>query len=110
MQNLLNRRDESSKGTCDVHEVARYLNMTPRRVQMLVKSGILPRPGMRGEYELIPCIHAYIEHLKDVLYRYTGIYSKLSQQGIFRTDEQAEAQALVPSLFDRREEKIDDPA
>ncbi len=63
----------------DVHEIARYLNITPRRVQMLVKRGVLPRAGMRGKYDLVACIHAYIEHLKKMLYHYAGFYSgKLS--------------------------------
>lgn len=59
---------------CDVHTLALYLNMTPRRVQQLVKRGIIPR-GKRGEYDLLSCIHSYIDHLQRTLYRFSGFYS-----------------------------------
>jgi len=44
--------------------IAKLLDMTPRRVQQLVKEGILPKPIARGQYEIIPCVVAYIKHLK----------------------------------------------
>ena len=59
----------------DVHEIARYLNMTPRRVQQLVIRGVLPKGTKRGEYDLIPCIHSYQDHLKRIINRFTGAYS-----------------------------------
>ena len=66
---------KSENQTCDVLKIATYLNITPRRVQMLTKRGVIPREGKRGEYNLLPCIHAYISHLKKLLYFFGGSYS-----------------------------------
>lgn len=60
---------------CDVHALCRYLNMTPRRVQQLVVRGVIPKGDKRGEYELIPCIHAYHKHLKKIIARFAGAYA-----------------------------------
>ena len=46
-----------------VGAVATLLKLTERRVQQLVKDGILPRP-VKGIYEPIACIHGYIDYLK----------------------------------------------
>jgi len=43
--------------------VAQLLKLTERRVQQLVKEGILPRPA-KGLYEPVSCVHAYIDYLK----------------------------------------------
>lgn len=49
----------------DVEQVARALNLTPRRVQQLTSEG-LPKKG-RGEYELGACMAWYIRYLQDAL-------------------------------------------
>lgn len=39
--------------------LAELLRITPRQVQSLVKSGVIPRHS-RGNYELVPAVHAYL--------------------------------------------------
>jgi phage terminase Nu1 subunit (DNA packaging protein) len=50
-----------------VDRVAHALNLTPQRVQQLVKEG-LPR-GARGEYELGACMAWYIRYLQAAIER-----------------------------------------
>lgn len=56
---------------CDVQTLSRCLDISPRRVQQLVKAGVIPR-GKRGEYELQQCLHSYIRHLHELLYGFSG--------------------------------------
>lgn len=51
---------------CDVHLLAYYLNISPRRVQQLVRRGIIPR-ARKGKYSLISCIHDYLSYLRAIL-------------------------------------------
>jgi phage terminase Nu1 subunit (DNA packaging protein) len=51
--------------TVDVGKVARALNLTPQRVQQLVKEG-LPRET-RGRYDPIKCMMFYVRYLQRVL-------------------------------------------
>ena len=44
--------------------VARVLNLSERRVQQLVKEGVLPKP-IKGKYDLIACVQAYIKYLQE---------------------------------------------
>lgn len=67
--------DNENNMYCDVHEIAVHLNISPRRVQMLVKRGIIPR-GKRGQYELLPALHGYINHLKNMLTRFSCHYAQ----------------------------------
>lgn len=60
---------------CDVHTLALYLNMTPRRVQQLVRRGVIEKGDKRGVYELIPCLHNYQNHLKRLVSRYALFYA-----------------------------------
>ena len=60
--------------TCDVHTLCLYLDMTPRRVQQLVVRGVIPKGDKRGEYELMPCIHAYQTYLKRLIAHFAGHY------------------------------------
>lgn len=46
-----------------VETIARLLDMTPRRVQQLVKENILPKPVARGQYDAVRCSVAYIRYL-----------------------------------------------
>lgn len=46
-----------------VAAVAQLLKLTERRVQQLVRDDILPRP-VKGLYEPVACVHAYIDYLK----------------------------------------------
>lgn len=46
-----------------VAAIAQLLKLTERRVQQLVKDGVLPRP-VKGHYDPVLCVHAYIDYLK----------------------------------------------
>jgi len=50
-----------------IDTIAKLLDMTPRYVQQLAKEGIIPKPIARGQYEIIPCVVAYIKYLKTSL-------------------------------------------
>ncbi|MDR2365422.1 MAG: hypothetical protein LBD68_06145 [Zoogloeaceae bacterium] len=50
-----------------VEEIAELLDMTPRRVQQLVKEGVIPKPVSRGQYEVVPSVVGYIRRLKAML-------------------------------------------
>lgn len=43
--------------------VAKVLNLSERRVQQLVKEGVLPKT-IRGKYDLIVCVQSYIKYLQ----------------------------------------------
>jgi len=58
----------------DIHVLSYFLKITPRRIQQLVKRGVIPKGERRGEYDLITCIHAYIVHLHNLLYGFSGMY------------------------------------
>lgn len=49
--------------TYPIQAISQLLKLSERRVQQLVKDGILPRPA-KGEYDAIACIHSYIDYLK----------------------------------------------
>ena len=51
-----------------VSELAKALNLGPRRVQQLAREGVLPKPE-RGKYELGASMAAYIRHLQAALER-----------------------------------------
>ncbi len=51
--------------TVSVEKVAGFLNLTPQRVQQLVKEG-MPRES-RGEYDAIKCAGWYIRYLQNAL-------------------------------------------
>ncbi|QDQ28231.1 hypothetical protein FNU76_18805 [Chitinimonas arctica] len=53
--------------TVSVDTLAKLLDMTPRRVQQLVKENILPKPAARGQYELVACVTGYIRHVNGQL-------------------------------------------
>lgn len=56
--------------TLDTTQLARLLDITPRRVDQLAADGILVRArdetghSLRGRWEMIPNVHAYIKHLR----------------------------------------------
>ncbi|MGQ5522635.1 hypothetical protein ACUHMQ_05160 [Chitinimonas sp. PSY-7] len=53
--------------TASVDTVAKLLDVTPRRVQQLVKENILPKPVARGQYEIVACVVGYIRYLNGQL-------------------------------------------
>jgi hypothetical protein len=42
--------------------IARFLNLTERRVQQLARDGIIPKPE-KGKYDLVGCVQGYIGYL-----------------------------------------------
>ena len=42
--------------------ISQLLKLTERRIQQLAKDGIIPKAD-RGEYDMIPVVHAYIDFL-----------------------------------------------
>ncbi len=71
---FVNFDKEIGKKYCNVHELAMLLNVSPRKIQMLAKKGILPKEE-RGKYEMLPCLHAYLLYLKKMIYHFAGYYS-----------------------------------
>jgi hypothetical protein len=71
---------EIEKKYCNVHELAMLLNVSPRKIQMLAKKGIIPKEH-RGLYELLPCLHSYLHYLKKVIYHFVGFYSGKKKKG-----------------------------
>ena len=49
----------SSRATYGVDTISKLLLLTPRRIQQLVREGVLPR-SERGRYELVPVVQAYV--------------------------------------------------
>ncbi len=43
--------------------IARFLNLTERRVQQLARDGIIPKPE-KGKYDLVGCVQGYIGYLQ----------------------------------------------
>ena len=41
--------------------ISQLLKLTERRIQQLAKDGIVPKAD-RGEYDMIPVVHAYIDY------------------------------------------------
>ena len=50
-----------------VSVIARFLNLTERRVQQLVREGIIPKPE-KGKYDLVKCVQAYVRYLQERAY------------------------------------------
>jgi phage terminase Nu1 subunit (DNA packaging protein) len=49
--------------TVSLNFIAKLMDLDPRRVQQLVKEGIIPKPETRGQYS-IECNIRYIRHLR----------------------------------------------
>ena len=45
-----------------VNDLARFMNLTPRRVQQLAKEGIIAK-ARPGGYDLVRCLAMYVAHL-----------------------------------------------
>ena len=75
-----------SEQTYPVETIAKLLMLTPRRVQYLVKEGVIPKDE-RGRYPLVGSIQGYIHYLQ----------SK-EKQGAKRLDEDARLRAAQADL------------
>lgn len=47
--------------------IARFLNLTERRVQQLARDGIIPKPE-KGKYDLVRCVQRYVQYLQERAY------------------------------------------
>ena len=43
--------------------ISQLLKLSERRIQQLAKDEVIPK-AQRGEYDMIPCVHGYIDYLK----------------------------------------------
>lgn len=50
--------------TFPLDTICKLLDLTPQRVNQLVREGIVPR-AERGRYELVPVVQSYIRYLRD---------------------------------------------
>jgi phage terminase Nu1 subunit (DNA packaging protein) len=58
------KKSDAGTPTFPVGKIASLLLLTTRRVQQLVKDGVIPKTE-RGRYELEPAVHGYIRYLQD---------------------------------------------
>ncbi len=47
--------------------IARFLNLTERRVQQLARDGIIPK-AEKGKYDLVRCVQQYVRYLQERAY------------------------------------------
>ena len=47
--------------------IARFLNLTERRVQQLARDGIIPK-AEKGKYDLVRCVQNYVRYLQERAY------------------------------------------
>lgn len=47
--------------------IARFLNLTERRIQQLARDGIIPKPD-KGKYDLVRCVQQYVQYLQERAY------------------------------------------
>ena len=64
------------KNTVSVHEVAYFLDMTPRRIQQLVVDEVLPRVAP-GRYDLQACVVSYVRYMREQVAVYSGMNTYL---------------------------------
>lgn len=57
-------KSTENDGIVNAETLGRLLMITDRHVQRLAKEGVFEAKG-RGKYPMVPCIHAYIRHLKE---------------------------------------------
>lgn len=77
-------------------DVGRYLDLSTRRVRDLANAGAIPRPKVRGNWDLDDCRIAYIRHLRSVaggLQDDKGKYNLAAERARLAA-EQADAAAM----------------
>ncbi|HJD55084.1 MAG TPA: hypothetical protein LFW21_00130 [Rickettsia endosymbiont of Pyrocoelia pectoralis] len=52
-------------------ELGKWLNLSDRRIQLLVKNKIIPK-SVKGKYDLKICTQSYIKYLQDRAFGKTG--------------------------------------
>ncbi|MFH0351042.1 MAG: hypothetical protein ACHBMF_03785 [Chromatiales bacterium] len=80
-----------------VEAISKLLNLTPRRIQQLVREGVIPRPE-RGKYDLIRTIRGYVKYLQE----------RAEGRGVEPTDLHGERTRLLKAQADKTELEIDE--
>jgi len=85
----------ASPGLHPVATVARIMDVSERRVQVLARDGIIPK-AKHGQYDLIACVQSYIRHLRGVAAGHTSQDGKLdlTEERARLAKEQADAQEM----------------
>ncbi len=67
--------------------IARFLNLTERRVQQRARDGIIPK-AEKGKYDLVQCVHGYVRFLQFysllLLVKASGLMSSICSQRSLR--------------------------
>lgn len=79
-----------------VSVIARFLNLTERRVQQLARDGIIPK-AEKGKYDLVGCVQGYIAYLQ------ARAFGKDSES----IDMHAERSRLLKLQADRAQMELD---
>lgn len=75
--------------------IARFLNLTERRVQQLARDGIIPKPE-KGKYDLVRCVQQYVQYLQDRAYG----------SGVSAQDTHHERARLIKAQADKTELEV----
>ncbi|WP_341792980.1 hypothetical protein [Rickettsia endosymbiont of Ceutorhynchus obstrictus] len=79
-----------------VLELAEWLNLTDRRIQLLVKDKVIPKPD-KGKYDLKACTQKYVKYLQQRAFGKTGTDS---------IDQHAEKSRLIKAKADKAELEV----
>ncbi len=75
--------------------IARFLNLTERRVQQLARDGIIPKPE-KGKYDLVRCVQQYVHYLQD----------RAFGSGVSAQDTHHERARLIKAQADKTELEV----
>ncbi len=54
----------NAEGVCGVGDIVEVLRLSERRIQQLVRRGIIPKVGW-GRYEFVPAVQGYVRYLEE---------------------------------------------
>ncbi len=80
-----------------VEAIGKLLNLTPRRIQQLVREGVIPR-AERGKYDLIRTIRGYVKYLQE----------RAEGRAVEPTDLHGERTRLLKAQADKTELEVDE--
>lgn len=78
-----------------VEAIGKLLNLTPRRIQQLVREGVIPR-AERGKYDLIRTIRGYVKYLQE----------RAEGRGVETTDLHGERTRLLRAQANKTEFEV----
>ena len=65
-----------------VKELKKYLDLSERRIYQLIKQGVIEKEES-GDYDLLKCLHSYINYLRMMVFKYTGSLNRPKYKRIF---------------------------